>query len=237
MTKKIACWLVIACPFFSLAARGQGGLEKLMAHVYTRQTERGYVSAITGDLYYTQNGNLVSNFVSPKPYVMVTNNQGEVRIYDPVKNTVMQFQNALFSTTTTPFFYFFTGKTEDMGLQHSGYRIQDTHFDQDNMISVWKVENPQPKDPVVFVKLVHANHHPIYMDYEDAQHRIIRKVYYYNYTSLGGISFPKTFTEILYQQGDSVITKTEYSAFKLNDEAKSAFFDFKIPANAKLMKP
>lgn len=228
--------LAFTCLVFPLCVQGQAGFQKITAHVFTRQTEKGYVSAISGDLYYTRNGNLVSSFTSPKPYIMVTNNQGEVRIYDPVKNTVMQFQNALFSTTTTPFFYFFTGKTADMGLQHSGYRISDTHFDKDLMVTLWKTENPQPKDPVVFVKLVHQRNKPIYMDYEDAKHQVIRKVYYYDYTDLGGISFPKTFTEILYQKEDSVITKTEYSAFKLNGDASSPLFNFEIPVNAKLIK-
>jgi outer membrane lipoprotein-sorting protein len=211
------------------------GFQKISAHIFTRQTEKGYVSAVTGDLYYTRNGNLVTNFTSPRDYVMVTNTQGEVRIYDPKKNTVMQFQNSLFSTTTTSFFYFFTGKTTDMGLQHSGYKITTTRFDGDMMITEWKVETPQPKDPVVYVKLVHRKSRPIYIDYQDQKHHILRKVYYYDYTELGGVSFPKTFTEILYQKADSVITKTEYSNFKLNGEARSSFFNFKIPENAKLI--
>jgi hypothetical protein len=211
------------------------GFQKISAHIFTRQTEKGYVSAVTGDLYYTRNGNLVTNFTSPRDYVMVTNTQGEVKIYDPKKNTVMQFQNSLFSTTTTSFFYFFTGKTNDMGLQHSGYKIANTRFDGDMMITEWKVESPQPKDPVVYVKLVHRKSRPIYMDYQDQKHHILRKVYYYDYTELGGVSFPKTFTEILYQKADSVITKTEYSNFRLNGEAESSFFNFKIPENAKLL--
>lgn len=218
---------------FGLSA--QTGVKRVSAHVFTRQTEKGYVSAIGGDLYYTRNGNLVSNFTSPKPYVMITNNMGEVRVYDPTRNTVMQFQNALFSTTTTPFFYFFTGKTADMGLQHAGYRAIDTHFDKDLMIATWKAVNPGPKDPVTYIKLVHKQSRPIYMDYEDASRHIIRKVYYYDYTELGGVAFPKAFTEILYQNSDSVITKTEYSAFKLNEEARSSYFDFEIPQNAKLV--
>jgi len=211
------------------------GFQKVSAHIFTRQTEKGYVSAVTGDLYYARNGSLVTNFTSPRDYVMVTNPQGEVRVYDPKKNTVMQFQNSLFSTTTTSFFYFFTGKTTDMGLQHSGYKIANTRFDGDMMITEWKAESPQPKDPVVYVKLVHRKSRPIYMDYQDLNHHILRKVYYYDYIELGGVSFPKTFTEILYQKADSVITKTEYSNFKLNGEAQSSFFNFSVPENAKLL--
>lgn len=228
--------LAIVILLLPVCASAQTGFQKITAHVFTRQTEKGYVSAITSDLYYTRSGNLVSSFTSPKLYVMVTNSQGEVRLYDPKKNTVMSFQNSLFSTTTTPFFYFFSGKTGDMGLQHAGFKIADTHFDKDQMITVWKAVNPQPKDPVVYVKLVHQQSRPIYMDYQDAKHKILRKVYYYGYTDLGGVFFPRTFTEILYQQADSVITKTEYSNFKLNENARSAYFDFKIPENAKLVK-
>lgn len=85
--------LAIVIGLLPVCGCAQTGFQKVTAHVFTRQTEKGYVSAITSDLYYTRNGNLVSSFTSPKSYVMVTNSQGEVSLYDPKKNTVMSFQN------------------------------------------------------------------------------------------------------------------------------------------------
>lgn len=122
-----------------------------------------------------------------------------------------------------------------MGLRQSDYHIIDTKFDGDLKITLWKASHSDVHDPVTYVKLVHDKNNPIYMDYENAGKDIIRKVYYYNYTNLNGVEFPETFTEILYQNKDSVITKTEYSGFKINEQANNSLFEFKIPSNAKLV--
>ena len=228
--------LIFAILVFRLSY-AQGSLQKVSAHVYARQAEKGYFTAIQSNLYYTSNGDLISEFISPEKYIMVTNNKGEVKIYNPKENTVMQFQNSLMSTHTIPFYFFFSGKTSDMGLHQAGYELADTKFDKKLVITTWKLANADDKkDPVFYVKLVHNDFKPVYMDYENKQHEIIRKVYYYNYTALAGIEFPKTFTEILYQGKDSIVTKTEYSNFKVNDQADNALFKFQVPENAKLVK-
>ncbi|HEX5554398.1 MAG TPA: hypothetical protein VFX43_14225 [Chitinophagaceae bacterium] len=124
-----------------------------------------------------------------------------------------------------------------MGLQHAGYKVINTKFDGNLVITLWEsINTDKEKDPVVFIKLVHDKERPIYMDYENADHGIIRKVYYYDYISLNGIDFPKTFTEILYQGKDSVVSKTEYSDIKINNLANSTLFEFNIPENAKLTR-
>lgn len=229
--------LIISGLLVFVSTSAQSGLQKIAAHVYSRQAEKGYFTSIQSNLYYSADGNLISEFISPKKYISITNNKGEVRIYDPNENTVVQFQNSLLSTNTTPFYYFFSDKTNDMGLRNAGYKIIDTKFDKDLVITTWQLTTqPQKKDPVYYVKLVHDHYKPIYMDYEDFQHKIIRKVFYYQYTNLEGVDFPKTFTEIVYQGKDSIVTKTEYSDFKINDKAQSVMFKFTIPANAKLVK-
>ncbi|TAN19463.1 MAG: hypothetical protein EPN37_03455 [Chitinophagaceae bacterium] len=216
-------------------AKAQSGIQKISAHIFTRQAENGYKASLEGDIYYSANGNMVSYFTSPKNYVVITNGKGEMRIYNPQKNTVIQLQNNLLSSNITPFYYFFSGKTGDMGLRQSGYHIIDTKFDGDLKITLWRATHGDVRDPVTYVKLVHDKNNPVYMDYENAGKNIIRKVYYYNYTNLNGVEFPETFTEILYQNKDSVITKTEYSGFKINEQANNSLFEFRIPANAKLV--
>lgn len=229
--------IFVSAAFTWTISNAQSDLQKVSAHVYTRQAEKGYYTSIQSDLYYTADGDLISNFIVPRKYISITNNKGEVRIYDPKENTVVQFQNSLLSTNTTPFYYFFSGKTSDMGLKKAGYKIADTKFDKNLVITIWQPSTPpSKKEPVYYVKLVHDHYRPVYMDYEDAQRKILRKVYYYNYTNLDGVDFPKTFTEILYQEKDSIVTKTEYSDFRINDRAKDALFQFKIPEDAKLVK-
>jgi len=72
------------------------------------------------------------------------------------------------------------------------------------------------------------------MHYENAAKGIIRKVFYYNYQALDAYSFPSTTTEIIYDKGDSTVSKTSYSDFRLNQLASGAYFNYKIPANAKI---
>lgn len=233
---RSAALLIFAILVFRLSY-AQGSLQKVSAHVYARQAEKGYFTAIQSNLYYTSNGNLISEFISPEKYIMITNNKGEVKIYNPKENTVMQFQNSLMSTHTIPFYFFFSGKTSDMGLRRAGYKLINTQFDRQMVITTWQLATEgDKKDPVAYVKLVHKDFKPVYMDYEDKQRKVIRKVYYYDYINLTGIEFPKTFTEIVYQGKDSIVTKTEYSDFKVNEHAVSALFKFEVPSNAKLIK-
>jgi hypothetical protein len=71
------------------------------------------------------------------------------------------------------------------------------------------------------------------MHYENGAGNIIRKVFYYNYQSLDAYSFPSTTTEIVYDKGDSTVSKTYYTDFKLNQLASGAYFSYTIPSNAK----
>lgn len=224
--------LILILPGLSNA---QSGIQKISAHIFTRQAENGYKASLEGDIYYSANGDMISYFSSPKNYIVVTNSKGEMRIYNPQENTVIQLQNNLLSSNITPFYYFLSGKTEDMGLRQAGYHVIETKFDKTLKITLWKASHISDKDPIRYVKLVHERNNPIYMDYENAGKNVIRKVYYYNYINLSGIDFPRTFTEILYQKKDSVITKTAYSEFKINDQANNSMFEFKIPPNAKLV--
>lgn len=221
------------CP---VTAGAQSGIQRVSASLVSRQIENGNSTSLKGAIYYTANGNMVSHFTFPKEYMVITNNKGETRIYDPAKNTVFQFQNFLFSSSSTPFFYFFSGKTGDMGLLHAGYRLIDTKFDHNLVITVWQNTSSNDKDGIATVKLVHDKNRPIYMDYKNSTGDIIRKVYYYNYISLNGVEFPETFTEIVYQGKDSILSKTAYSEVKINNLANSKFFGFRIPQNAKLEK-
>ena len=208
-------------------------LLKLSAAVVIKQVQQGKSITIKGDVYYQQNGKLTTHFVSPKEYVMLSNNFGEVKVYDPEKNTVLQYQNFLFSSQTSQFYYFFTGKAYDMGLSSIGY-AQDKTYNQDQLlVTEWRLKVPDKKTAIQKVKLVYENRKPVYMDYRTAEDKIIRKVFYYNYTHLFSYDFPSTTTEIVYADKDSTVSKTSYSDIKTNDQANSTYFNFTIPSNAK----
>jgi outer membrane lipoprotein-sorting protein len=208
-------------------------IDKISASILIRQVESGKSVTIKGEVFYRQNGNLVTHFTYPHEYVLMANNFGEIKIYDPFKNTVIQFQNFLFSTQSSQFYYFFTGKTYDMGLTNIGYVQEKTEYENNLRVTEWKLKVPDKKALIQKVKLVFENQRPIYMDYQNLQDKIIRKVFYYNYTQLENFEFPAATTDIIYNDKDSTVSKTLYSDFKINNETTSAYFNYSIPENAK----
>lgn len=211
-------------------------IDKISATITSKQVQSGKSVMVKGEVFYSHNGNLVTNFTFPRPYVVLSNKLGEVKIYDPANNTVMQYQNFLFSTQTSQFYYFFSGKIADMGLGDIGYVQEKTYPENNLVVSLWRLKTPDRKALIQKVKLVYDGQKPVYMHYENAQGKLIRKIFYYNYTQIESNSFPYTTTEIIYGEGDSTVTKTTFSDFKVNQQATSQYFNFRIPANAKIEK-
>lgn len=211
-------------------------VDKMSATIVSKQVQAGKSVTIKGEVFYQHNGNMVTNFTFPRAYVVISNKQGEIKIYDPSNNTVLQYQNTLFSSQTSQFYYFFSGKIADMGLTDIGYVQEKTYPEKGVLVSLWKLKTPDKKAAIQKVKLVYQGQKPVYMHYEDGSGKIIRKIYYYNYTQVETNSFPFTTTEIVYGEGDSTVTKTQFSDFKINQDATSQYFNFKIPSNAKIEK-
>lgn len=208
-------------------------IEKISASLVSRQVQQGKSVTLKGEVYYQRDGNMITRFIYPKEYMIVANKFGETRIYDPEKNSVYQYQNILFSTQSSQFYYFFTGRITDMGLTRVGYVQDKTYNDGQLLVTEWKLKTPSKKNMIQRIKIVYDGQLPIYMHYEDITHKVFRKVYYYNYQQLDVYSFPATTTEILYDKGDSTVSKTNYTDFKLNGQATSAWFNFTIPPTAK----
>ena len=213
---------------------GPFAIEKISASMESRQVQQGKSVTLRGEIYYQRNGNMVTHFVYPREYMVIANKLGETKIYDPTHNTVLQYQNFLFSTQSTQFYYFFTGKIADMGLTHSGYVQDKTGYEGSLLVAEWKLARPNKKTAIQRIRVVYDGQRPVYMHYEEANGKIFRKVYYYNYQVLDAYAFPSTTTEIVYDKGDSVVSKTNYKDFKVNEQATGPYFNFIIPANAKI---
>lgn len=209
-------------------------IERISADMTIRQVQQGKSVTLRGSLYYQRNGNLVTHFVYPKEYMIVANKLGETKLYDPVKNTVVQYQNFLFSTQSSQFYYFFSGKVSDMGLTRIGYVQDKTYNEAGMLVTEWKLKTPDKKAAIQRIKIVYDGQRPVYMHYEEAGGRVFRKVFYYNYQMLDTYYFPATTTEILYDKGDSVVSKTNYTDFKLNESSTTGWFNYTIPRNAKI---
>jgi outer membrane lipoprotein-sorting protein len=209
-------------------------VERISASIVTRQAQQGKSVTLKGDIYYQRNGNMVTHFTYPMEYIVVANRLGETKVYDPAKNTVMQYQNFLFSTQSSQFYYFFSGKISDMGLTNIGYVQDKTYNDNNLLVTEWKLKTASKKALIQRIKIVYDGQKPVYMHYQDGAGKIFRKVFYYNYQMLDSYSFPATTTEITYDKKDSTVSKTNYMDFKLNERTDGAYFNYTIPANAKI---
>jgi len=232
----IAVIIIASGAFYtdSAASRSPLTIERVSADMVIRQVQQGKSVTLRGSLYYQRNGNLVTHFVYPKEYMIVANKLGETKLYDPVKNTVVQYQNFLFSTQSSQFYYFFSGKVSDMGLTRIGYVQDKTYNEAGMLVTEWKLKTPDKKAVIQRIKIVYDGQRPVYMHYEEAGGRVFRKVFYYNYQMLDTYYFPSTTTEILYDKGDSVVSKTNYTDFKLNENTAAGWFSYTIPRNAKI---
>lgn len=211
-------------------------IERLSATVTTRQVQQGKSITVRGEVFYQRNGNMVTHFTFPREVVILANKLGETRIYDPRRNAVIRYQNESFSTQTTQLAFFLSGTTSDMGLIPLGYVQDKTTNNGKLLITEWRLKNPDKKALIQLVKIVYDRADPIYMHYADGAGKIIRKVFYYGYQPIEGRPFPATTTEIIYQDKDSTVSKTTYTDFRLNSNATSPYFDYTIPANAKIDK-
>jgi outer membrane lipoprotein-sorting protein len=232
----IVIFIVAGGAFFSNPAVSRSPLtiDRISANMTIRQVQEGKSVTLRGALYYQRNGNMVTHFVFPREFMIVANKLGETRLYDPTKNTVVQYQNLLFSTQSSQFYYFFSGKIADMGLTRIGY-VQDKTYNEGGMlVTEWKLKTPDKKATIQRIKIVYDGQRPVYMHYEEASGRVFRKVFYYNYQLLDTYYFPATTTEILYDKGDSVVSKTNYTDFKINETSATGWFNYSIPRNAKI---
>ena len=200
----------------------------------SRSVRAGKTITLKADLcYQLAGGKMISHYTKPFDQYILNSSKGEISIYDPAKNTVIQQVNYLFSTETTQFYYFLNNQKTDLGLRGMGFINKNTKFEKNLMISTWIAPARLAKE-IQSVELVHNGANPIYTKYLGGNGQIIKKIYYYNYQNIGGLDFPMTVTQIDYFSAkDSVIARTAYSDVKVNEAVNSKLADFTIPTNAK----
>ncbi|MEQ8927019.1 MAG: hypothetical protein RLO81_14465 [Fulvivirga sp.] len=200
----------------------------------TETAKGGYVSNVLAKIVYGNDGSMVSFYKSPKEYIVFNNAKGEIKIYDPQKNTVLQQQNYFYSTETSQFYFFLNNKKSDLGLNQMGFTQSNVKFEEGLMITEW-LPPTQMATQVSKVELVHENGDPIYIAYFDNENNVSTKSFYYNYVDLAPrLNFPSSITQINYTTPtDSTITRTTYSNIKLDRPENLESLNFKIPNDAK----
>ena len=211
-------------------------VKQIKVTMETRSIKDGHMNKITSDIYYSIDGKMVSYFTFPKEFVSITNNKGEVKVYDVEKNEVYQAQNAGFNTETSQIYYFLNNKLSDLGLSSMGFQMSNTTFDEGLMVTEWSPP-VEMAGQIGVIKLVHDRQIPIFMSYSDTNDKIVKKTFFYDYTNFDGISFPSTVTNINYMNaGDSSISKTSYSNILINEQVDKSKLNFEVPDNAKVIE-
>jgi hypothetical protein len=106
------------------------------------------------------------------------------------------------------------------------------------VVTTWWSPPASLTNSVDKVEMVHENYLPIYMAYHQ-QKKITRKVYYYNYTNDPALPLriPQKILEYHYlSDGDSLLNQLSFTHILFGSRATSPLFEFKIPANAKVVE-
>lgn len=200
-----------------------------------RSTSRGMVTRIDAKVYYNSNGEMVTVFYNPSEMYVLNNTLGDVQIYDPSKNTVIKSLDNRLSSQNTTFYNFLLGNIGDLGLVQAGFKMKESSVEDMMLVSKW--DPPvDAKKQMSYAELVSNGAHPIFMGYLNKNDEYIKKIYYYDFQMVAGREFPKSITEIDYNNGDSVITKTSFTSFDFDLSSDQEMVNFKVPSNAKLLE-
>lgn len=211
-------------------------VEKISANMESKTMQAKKYIKTTGKVYYKNTGAvMVTHFTYPTEQITMTNANGEFKHYNYKDNSVNRQQGPDMSSKQSIFYFVLNAKTQDMGLSSSGFEISKTEVKEKMVITTWRPKDPK-SNKIGKAVLVHENYLPIYMAFYNQSEKIYNKIYYSGYTKISTVQFPTKITEFQYlEDGDSVITKRTYSNFKTNSDVEETYFNFKIPANAKLL--
>jgi outer membrane lipoprotein-sorting protein len=150
-------------------------VDRIAMRMESQSLNRGKVVRIEADLYYQSlNGRLVTNYLVPSGQIMISNNKGELAIFNTEKNTVSYRQGAEYSTESNLIHFFLQGKTQDLGLNDFGFLLTNTEFKDGLVITEWF---PPASLYHLFnrIELVHQDFLPVYVAYYDAQKKLAKK--------------------------------------------------------------
>ncbi len=192
---------------------------------------------VEANIYYNfENGKMITNYIYPENYIFISNKYGETKIYYPDKNQVEIKVDEMLSSENNLLFYFTSNQTYDMGLKSLKFKINETHFEEDLMITLWSPPT-ELLEKINKIKIVHKDYLPIYTAYFNNKNQITKKIFYSKYENFTKFSIPCLITEFNFlENGDSTVSKIIYSDIKIGRDANGNLFDFEIPSDAKILK-
>jgi hypothetical protein len=185
------------------------------------------------DLYFDKNKQILTKYYHTNPeFIMVVNSLGEIKSYYPGTNQVDYKQISELSSKRNLIYYFANNITEQLGLADDGFQLSSNTYENQYYVAFWKA--PSILKGIETVKMVYDNGLPIYSEYLANKKKILKKIYYTNYTDYIQFRLPLKIIEISYlPTGDSIVNRTLFSNIKVSSTADDKYFNFKIPEDAK----
>lgn len=232
--KLILAGALLLCSF----GQQHENTKQLSLSFSSKILQKGKYVSVEGEVYFKKNGGiLTTHFTKPFENITIVNAMGELKVYDPRDNTLVQNFGALNSTETSYFWHFLNGSYSDMGLAKNGYLIKNTRVEDGLLITNW---GPKPNSsvPIANVELVHEKNLPVFVGFKNNKNKFLGKIFFSSYLKAGDVSFPSRITEISYlEKGDSIVTTKTYTAPKINAAVNTFYLNYQVPFNAKIIAP
>ena len=207
--------------------------DNLSVDANLRKVNNSRIQNLSLTSYFAASGKMVAIYDQPENLVIINDEKGRVVLYDSKNNTVVQANNPYYSSRTNELYYFINNKKYDLGLSEIGFKMQSSEIEDGLIVTEWI----PPMDGMKyfsFIKMVHEDDNPIYLEYRNQDNEIIKKVYYYNYQQVNYLEIPTAVTTIDFMSPmDSTVSKTTYSNFLFDDQQNEEKLNYKIPTDAK----
>ncbi len=209
---------------------------RLSLKMESKRVAAGKLVKVNADIFYSYSeGRIVSHYTYPTEYVFLSNNKGEAKIYYPSENKVYLRQSQLFSSENELLFFFTSNQTFDLGLKDLGFNVSES-YNEDNILVIKWTPPLQMLEEVSLVEMAYEEHLPIFVAFYDKNGKITKKTYYSDYHDYSNFVLPIKITEIVYgEKGDSIVSRKTFSDIKVDAEADDSYFNFSIPANARII--
>jgi outer membrane lipoprotein-sorting protein len=209
--------------------------ERISLNMLSKKVINGKLIITNAEMFYNDQGKMVTHILAPFETFIINNTKGDLSIYNPKENQVYKDYNFTQGTETSSLYYFLKDKNNELGLRTLGFRLNTSKFENGFLITTWF---PPAQYMKLFsaVELVYQQGKPVFLKFVNNNNFVVKRSYYYNYTKVLNYNFPLAITHIEYgEKGDSIIEKTVFSNIKVNNSATSSYFDYVIPANAKVV--
>ncbi len=199
--------------------------------------EKGKYVSVSGEMYYDiLNKKITTRIIKPIENITVVDLAGEMKIYDPKENTIIYSSSQVNSIESSYFHHFFNSEMSDMGLQKTGFLIQNTRVEDGLLVTTW-VPKPESSTPIKSIDLAHQKSRIMYMGILSRRNKFLGKIFFSKYNNVGQFSIPYSITEFGYtEKGDSTVTKKIYSNARINELVNTKYLNFQVPSNAKVVK-